>query len=108
MLYDFIIELKFKTFFKVCKIISDIEKTENKYSLVFLKFIKSEYYLSQNGVKSFLAENPYLVKNIQQTGAGSGANGNTAKIYTKEQINDMSPEQINENWADIQESMKSF
>lgn len=38
------------------------KKPENKYSLVFLKFLNSEYYLSQNGVKSFLAKHCAAVK----------------------------------------------
>lgn len=60
-----------------------------------------------DGVKSFLADNPYLVKNYQKSGAGSS--GNTGSNgYTKEQIAKMSPAEINANWDAIQKSLSKM
>ena len=90
----------------ISKLIMDKLVNKDDDSIVY---VDGDKELSvENGVKSFLQANPYLIKNTQQPGGGSGSNTNTSKIYTREQIETMTPEQINSNWADVQESMKNF
>jgi hypothetical protein len=48
-------------------------------------------------------------KNNQQPGAGSkpsnGGSVNQGRLYTKEEMAKMSPDQINANWGDVQKSL---
>lgn len=59
----------------------------------------------EDGVKEFLTAHPYLVKNTQQAGSGSAGGTGTKKTYSKAEIEAMSPDDINANWADIQASI---
>ena len=63
----------------------------------------------EDGVKNFLAANPWAVKNVQSPGGGSGAGGDPGvKIYSRAEIEAMTPEQINADWKNVQESMKKI
>ena len=60
----------------------------------------------ETGVKNFLEANPYLVKVNQQTGSNSSSNDSIKnKIYTSDEIKNMSTDEINQNWDSIQKSI---
>ena len=63
----------------------------------------------EDGVKNFLAANPWAVKNVQNPGGGSGPGGDAGgRIYSKAEIEAMTPDQINKNWDDVQASMQKI
>lgn len=59
----------------------------------------------EEGVNGWLTNNPWAVKNTAAGGAGSGGAGKGNKVYTMEDLKGMTPEQINEHWADIKSSL---
>lgn len=55
-----------------------------------------------DGVKNWLQENAWAVKNDSTPGAGSGAPaGTVGKTYSMDDLSKMSREEINEHWDDI-------
>ncbi|WP_297018168.1 hypothetical protein [uncultured Dialister sp.] len=58
------------------------------------------------GVKDWLAANPWAVKNMAAGGAGSGSAGTPGKVYTMDDLKGMTPDQINSHWDEIKRSMK--
>lgn len=60
----------------------------------------------EEGVNSWLTGNPWAVKNTASGGAGSGSAGQPRKVYTTDDLKGMTPDQINEHWSEIKDSMK--
>lgn len=59
-----------------------------------------------DGVKEWLTQNPWAVKNTASGGAGSGSTGAPKKVYTQDDLKGMTPEEINAHWNEIKDSMK--
>lgn len=64
----------------------------------------------EDGIKAFLAANPWAVKNTQKPGSGSNppANGGQITKYSKQQIESMTPDEINKNWESVQASLQEI
>lgn len=65
----------------------------------------------EEGIKAFLAANPWAVKNTQKPGSGStppANGGGQVTKYTKQQIESMSPDEINKNWESVQASLQEI
>lgn len=60
----------------------------------------------EEGVKGWLEQNPWAVKNTASGGAGSGSAGAPKKVYTQDDLKGMTPEEINAHWNEIKDSMK--
>lgn len=70
-----------------------------------LVFMDGEKEISiDDGVKGWLGKNPWAVKNMAQGGGGTGGAGG-GKSYTMDDLKSMTPDAINENWADIEKSL---
>ena len=90
----------------ISKLILDQIKVKDDDSIVFTGPDGKELSVD-DGVKSFLTANPWAVKNTQNPGGNSGGGDPGTHRYTKAEIEKMTPDQINANWKDVQESLKT-
>ncbi|SUP42258.1 hypothetical protein [Veillonella criceti] len=59
----------------------------------------------KDGVNAWLKENLWAVKNTSQPGAGSTSSSNQKKMYSMEDLKNMSPAEINANWETIKKGV---
>ena len=82
------------------KLVADSIIAKDDDSLVFKNGDK-ELSIDE-GVKAWLAENPWAVKNTASGGAGSGGGkGGSGGKYTLDDLKTMTAEEINANWDEI-------
>lgn len=82
------------------KLVADSIIAKDDDSLVFKNGDK-ELSIDE-GVKAWLAENPWAVKNTASGGAGSGGSkGGSGGKYTLDDLKTMTAEEINANWDEI-------
>lgn len=63
----------------------------------------------EEGVGTWLKANPWAVSNTQTPGSGSKSSGGSGgTIYTKAQLESMTPEAINADWDNVQASLAAM
>lgn len=94
---------------KLVKLLEGNVKVLEDDSMVYVGDDGAEVDLKE-GVASFLKANPEFVANNQVpgSGGGKGAGAGGQKLYSKAELEAMTPEEVNKNWDAVQASMAAL
>lgn len=94
---------------KLVKLLEDSVKVLDDDSMIFIGDDGAEVELKE-GVAAFLKSNPEFVANTQAPGSGSNKVGSAEgqKLFSRAELEAMSPEDINKNWDAVQASMTNW
>lgn len=93
---------------KLVKLLEGSVKVLDDDTLIYVAEDGSEVELKE-GVASFLKANPEFVANSQIPGSGGGGKAaGGGRLYSKAELEAMTPEQINKNWDAVQASMAAL